>query len=366
MREISNAIGNALPFWLSLLFLPLLAPGVIWGGWWLVLAPIFGIFGYTLLDAAFGRDTSNPDPDTPDGALFWHRLITYIWCPIQIAAIFGTLFYVTHTDHLSAFEEIAAFIGVGILTGAVGIVYAHELVHQSARWERALGEVLMITVLYGHFVTEHLSVHHRYVGTPKDPATARFGEGFYRYFLRVIPQSFTSAWAVEAARARHKHGRVLHLSNPFWRYICGGALCLLLGYVIGGGWGVLLFLVQAGFAIWQLEQINYIEHYGLERQALGGGKYEPIRPHHSWNSDHAVTNYLLINLQRHADHHAKPSRRFPVLQTYGDDDVPQLPYGYPLLTWIVYVPPLWHRIMDPRVRAWRRRFYPDVDTWDVT
>lgn len=353
----------ALPFAVSLLFLPIFALGALWGGLFLVLPPLLAVIGYTLLDAMIGHNRENADPETPDAALFWHRAVTMIWCPLQLLAIFGAIVFVTQTDHLAIWEEVVLFLGLGILTGGIGIVYAHELIHQSARLERALGEVLMISVGYGHFVTEHLAVHHVHVGTPKDPATARFGEGFYRYFLRVIPQSFLSAWDVEAQRAARKYGSKWSLKNPFWRYLGGALLCVLLAYALGGGWGVCLFAIQAGFAVWQLEQINYIEHYGLERREISPGKFEPVRPHHSWNADHIMSNYLLINLQRHADHHAKPARRYPLLQTYGEAESPQLPFGYPLLTWVVYVPPLWHRMMDPKVRAWRTRFYPDVTEW---
>ena len=54
-------------------------------------------------------------------------------------------------------------------------------------------------------------------------------------------------------------------SNPFWRYgrLQGGALALAFGL---GGWvGLVLFLVQALVAVWQLELTNYVEHYGLTR-----------------------------------------------------------------------------------------------------
>lgn len=365
MNRATTGLIAALPFWVSLLFLPVFAVGAVMGGWFLVLPTLLAVIGYTILDAMIGHDRENLDPETPDAALFWHKLITLIWCPLQLVLIFGAIAFVTRTAHLAVWEEVVLFLGIGTLTGGIGIVYAHELIHQSSRLERGLGEVLLISVGYGHFVTEHLAVHHAYVCTPKDPATARFGEGFYRYFLRVIPQSFQSAWQVEASRTARKHGSKWDCHNPFWRYLGGTVLCALLAYGLGGFWGVVLFAIQAGFAVWQLEQINYIEHYGLERREISPGKYEPVRPHHSWNADYIMSNYLLINLQRHADHHAKPTRRYPLLQTYTKAEAPQLPFGYPLLTWAVYVPPLWHRMMDPKVRAWRKRFYPEVTQWSA-
>jgi alkane 1-monooxygenase len=124
-----------------------------------------------------------------------------------------------------------------------------------------------------------------------------------------------------------------------------------------------LFIWQAFVAIWQLELVNYIEHYGLTRRHLGDGKYEHVLPRHSWNAAHRASNWLLINLQRHSDHHYKPDRRFPLLQTYGTDEAPQLPYGYPVMTALAMVPPVWKRVMNKRVKEWRKAYYPDIEDW---
>jgi alkane 1-monooxygenase len=156
---------------------------------------------------------------------------------------------------------------------------------------------------------------------------------------------------------------VWHRSNPFWRYATLQGAFLAAALAVGGWWGLVLFLVQAFTAIWQLELTNYIEHYGLTRRHLGDGRYEPVRPHHSWNADHRVSNWLLINLQRHSDHHYKPDRRFPLLQTYTAAEAPQLPFGYPAMTALAMIPPLWRRVMNPKVRAWRRQHYPDIADW---
>ena len=138
---------------------------------------------------------------------------------------------------------------------------------------------------------------------------------------------------------------------------------LVLATLIGGWAGLGLFLFQAMVAISQLELVNYVEHYGLTRKHLGGGKYEPVAPRHSWNAAHKASNWLLINLQRHSDHHYKPDRRFPLLQNYDADEAPQLPYGYPIMTMAAMVPPIWRRIMNPRVRKWRGMYYPEITDW---
>jgi alkane 1-monooxygenase len=208
-------------------------------------------------------------------------------------------------------------------------------------------------------------VHHRHVGTPRDPVPARYNEGFHRFFFRVLRQCPPSAFRAEAGMLARKGLGWWHSSNPFWLYAVLQLAMLALALALGGWTGVGLFAVQALSAIWQLELTNYIEHYGLTRKYLGDGKYERVLPRHSWNADHRASNWLLINLQRHSDHHYKPDRRFPLLQTYGEDEAPQLPFGYPLMTFVALVPPVWRRVMNPRVRAWRRRHYPEVEDWSA-
>lgn len=108
-------------------------------------------------------------------------------------------------------------------------------------------------------------------------------------------------------------------------------------------------LIQAVYGASLLEVVNYVEHYGLGRMKLPNGRYERCTPQHSWNSNHVVTNLFLYQLQRHADHHANPTRSYQALRHF--DDAPQLPAGYATMILLAYVPPLWYRVMNPRVVA---------------
>ena len=361
-RDVAR-LKNALPFWLSLGTMPVALIGMSVGGWTVLLMPLYTWGLYALLDTLLGLNPQNADPDSTEDDLFFYRLITLIWFPVQATLLFTLIWYTTHTTHLNGWEKIGLFFGMGVISGTIGITYAHELMHQKSKTERWLGDLLMASVLYSHFRSEHLRVHHVHIGTPKDAVTARYNEGFHRYFPRVLWQCARSAWHVEAAMLARKNLPPTHRSNPFWRYAALQIAMLTLAYALGGWTGLALFTFQAFVAVWQLELVDYIEHYGLTRRHLGHGKYEHVLPRHSWNAAHKASNWLLINLQRHSDHHYKPDRRFPLLQSHDQDAAPQLPYGYPVMTALAMVPPLWKRVMNKRVKEWRKQNYPDITDW---
>lgn len=356
---------NAAPFWISLLLVPIAILSAVWGGWAVLLVTIATWYLFPVLDTYFGLNLENADPNTSEDKLTLYKAVTLIWAPVQFCLLYWMIWYATGPGdtHLSALETIVLFFGIGVITGTIGINYSHELMHQKDKGERFLGDALLSMVLYSHFRSEHLRVHHLYVGTPRDPVTARYNEGFHRFFPRVLIGSVKSAFRAEKALLARKGKPWTDLSNPFFRYWVMQGFMLLLAILIGGWTGLFLFFWQAFTAIWHLELVNYIEHYGLTRKHLGHGKYEHVKPQHSWNAAHKASNWLLINLQRHSDHHYKPDRRFPLLQNYTEAYAPQLPYGYPLMGVAAMIPPLWRRVMNPKVRRWRQMYYPEITDW---
>ncbi|OWU80936.1 alkane 1-monooxygenase [Phaeobacter sp. 22II1-1F12B] len=352
-----------LPYASAFLLAPLIWFCTVQGGWYVLLIPLITWNCYTALDKVLGLNLENADPDTPETHLYWYRMLVLAWPPIQFATLFWAIWYATRADHLGTAELIGLFFGIGVVTGTMGINYSHELMHQKSRIERAFGDWLLAMVLYSHFRSEHLLVHHRYVGTPRDPVTARYNENFHRFFARVLRQCLVSAFRAEKEKLAKKDRSWTDLANPFYRYALLQALMLGLAFALGGVTGVGLFLLQAFIAIWHLELVNYVEHYGLTRKHLGDGKYEHVQPRHSWNAAHKASNWLLINLQRHSDHHYKPNRRFPLLQNYTQDEAPQLPHGYAVMTTAALIPRLWRRMMNPRVRRWRSMYYPEITDW---
>ena len=136
-----------------------------------------------------------------------------------------------------------------------------------------------------------------------------------------------------------------------------------MAFGIDGFAGALLFAFQAFVAVWQLELVNYVEHYGLTRKHLGDGIYEHVLPRHSWNAAHRASNWLLINLQRHSDHHYKPDRPYPLLQTYAPEEAPQLAFGYPIMAMMAMFPWWFRWFMNPKVQRWRKMYYPEIADW---
>ncbi|MFC7957798.1 alkane 1-monooxygenase [Rhodococcoides kroppenstedtii] len=300
-----------------------------------------------LLDVTVGADGSNPPDDEVRDLQHdrFYRWCTFLFLPVQYAGLIVACWLVAFGT-LSTVDRLGYAVSVG-LVGGIGINAAHELGHRVERAERRLAKIALAQCGYGHFVVEHNRGHHVRVATPEDPASARLGESLYRFFPRTILGGVRSAWALERDRLRRRGRRVLSVHNDvLTAWGLSVALVALLTLVFGPV--VLPFLlVQAVTGILLLESVNYIEHYGLLRERTATGRYERCSPRHSWNSDHLVTNIFLYHLQRHSDHHANPGRRFQTLRSF--DESPQLPAGYATMVLLAAVPPLWRRVMDPKV-----------------
>ena len=336
-----------LPFLASFPIAPILLLSVTEGGWWTFL-PIFVVFvAVPILDAIAGAaESARVSPDLDRNP--WFKAVTWAWVPVQV----GTLVWVLATarsGRLDTLELIGMTISMGVIAGAVGITFAHELVHRRQPFERALGEILLASVSYAHFAIEHVHGHHRHVATPQDPATARLGESFYRFLPRTVIGSLTSAWHLETERLARRGAGAMSPSNRMLRYAVTQLLLYPLIRLTFGTTGVLVFAGQAIVAFSLLEVINYIEHYGLMRKELGPGEYERISPRHSWDSPYRLSNWMLINLARHSDHHCAASKRYQSLELAAG--APQLPAGYGAMFLLALVPPLWFRVMDPRAAA---------------
>jgi len=339
---------RALPY-----FLAFLVPFSVWSGWesgglWTFQVFVWVYLILPVVDALVGLNTNNPlsPPSRTEGFLF--GLVTWICLPVLLVLVLAGAVQVTSGDR-TTLEITGITLSVGAASGILGITVAHELMHRASRMEYLLGAGLMCLTSYGHFCIEHVHGHHRRVGTPDDPATARRGESLYRFLPRTIVGGFVSAWQLEAGRMKRRQRGTFSFRNRMLRFLVFQGLLYVLVWTWFGMAGVAYFAVQGAIAVFLLEVINYLEHYGLQRKELSPGRYEAVDERHSWNSAHRFSNLFLFNLARHTDHHWHAGRRYQSL--YHIENAPQLPAGYAAMFLAALVPPLWNRIMEPRLRA---------------
>ena len=335
----------------SYLLLPILLVSAEFGGWTYFLMPLV-IFGFLpIFDYIFGPLTTNPDAGMEkrrrrDAFFKW---VLWSFVPFQWLIVIGGAYHASHQP-LLWWEHFGWAFSAGMMTSIAGITIAHELGHRTGALDRFLAKTLLVAVNYGHFFIEHNQGHHARVATHDDPASARPGESLFAFLPRTLIQSYRHAWHLEARRLRRQKHGVWSWHNQMLVFALLGLLISVAIYAVFGRLGLWFFLAQSLIAMLFLEMVNYIEHYGLTREALPGGGYEKVRLEHSWNASEYLSNCFLFELQRHSDHHANPNRPFQVLRHY--DQVPTLPTGYGGMILIALVPPLWRKVMDRRLNEY--------------
>lgn len=321
---------------------------VVQGGFY---APATVYLAFVLLPVSEGlllpKSTWNHPPESEASrlSLRFFDVLLYLNVPL-LYGILGLFFYNLSIGSYDSGWEIAGIVlSCGILAGTTGINVAHELGHRHTPFERFLAKSLLLPSLYVHFIIEHNLGHHKHVATDADPASARLNETVYAFWLRSTVGSYASAWRIENALAKRS-------ARPFWRHRMVQATALQFCYLGGiallfGPLATLCAVLVAVGGFLNLETVNYIEHYGLRRTQLASGRYEPVRPRHSWNSNHEVGRIFLYELTRHSDHHFKATRKYQVLRHF--EESPQLLFGYPGSMLLALVPPLWFRVMNRRL-----------------
>ena len=361
---VEPSVLGALPHYLLLLIFPLVICAALYGGWWIA-GPFLFIWLENRLDFLLGSDERNMDPwGARDSQLYIYNLAIWTWAVLWPVVLVFALWQIFNGGHLAVWEAVLVVFALGMASQMVFIV-GHELVHKRHEWERRFGELLLASVTYPHYATEHVYIHHPLVATPADLGSARKGQSFWEYFPRDVVNSLVVAWRFERDRLARRHLPVWHYTNPFWRYSFLVASWYALGYWFGAIWGVLALLVCSFNSVLSMKVINYVQHYGLRRIRLPNGRFERPQPQHSWSSGYRFFNWIYYNAQRHADHHAAASRPYPLLQHWGEDQSPPLPGPYGKMGGLAMSPRRWFETMDPLVDKWRERYYPEVRDWNV-
>jgi alkane 1-monooxygenase len=319
-----------------------------YGGWpiWVAVAASVLIGG--VVDEAVG---DQHDRCSKRGQLFLDTNL-YATLPLLMIVTYLLLDMVASGRRLGV---ITATLGTGYFYALAGATVAHELIHRARHPLTSLSaRALLAFTLNPTFESYHVLGHHRNVCTYDDPATARRGEYVLAFVARTIVQQSLAGWRLEAERlCRGGHGVCS------WRNrVLAGMLCMLAFLAaaawIAGGTGLAVFLAATVFARIVHEMINYVQHYGLVR-AEGA----PVETRHAWDSCSLMSNVLLYNLPRHADHHVSGSR--PFWQLAAADGAPKLPHGYQGMLAIALAPSRWRKTTDPLLADWDSRLANDAE-----
>jgi NAD(P)H-flavin reductase/ferredoxin len=342
--------------------LALVAGGkVLIGGLLTVLA------AYLIGDAISGDDTSTPRFRHPG------VLTVQLWLALPLLAliVFVSLWTVSPGDPLgfgawvrdwsgrdvlairdagTLLHHLFAFVVTGLMIGLVGTIPAHELTHRT--WDRTsmlVGRWLLAFSFDTTFAIEHVYGHHRYVSTIEDPATAPRGRNVYAHIVSSTIKGNISAWHIELARLRKKHLGLYSWHNAVIRGHLMSVALVALAFAIGGWRGAAFFTICALWGKALLEIVNYMEHYGMVRNPE-----TPVQPRHSWNTNRRISSWTMFNLTRHSHHHAQGEVPYQDLRPY--PDAPMMISGYLATIIVAMIPPLWHKLMTPKVLAWDRDY----------
>lgn len=264
----------------------------------------------------------------------WYDVLVLAQIPLHLGAI--ALFVMVVPEDRAA-GDLTSLVGhitaMGVSCGTLAINVAHELGHRPNATYQRLAQGLLVTTLYGQFFIDHNLGHHKNVATPEDASTARYGEVLYAFWMRSIVGVWRTAW---------------HLKPLLMAVLFTAEVLMLFGFWLLAPEALIPFLAAAVMGVLLLETVNYIEHYGLLRQKVSAHRYENAQPVHSWNSNHPLGRFMLFELTRHSDHHAHPHKPYPVLDHF--DEAPQMPAGYPAMMVLAALPPIWFRVMNPRLK----------------
>lgn len=323
---------------LSIYFLDVFSYGAVFYAFFLI--PVLEL----ILSTPNKTYTENEKSSRLTNILF--DLMLYANLPI-VFGLMGYGLYILSTESLAVYEIVGLILSLGILLATNAINVAHELGHRKAKFEQTMSKALLMPCLYMHFFFEHNYGHHKNVATPEDPATSKYNQILYHFWFTSVIKQYLNAWEIQMGILKKENCSFVSLKNEMIFYIVIQGLYLGLIFFVFGLQTLFYALLVGILSFLFLETINYIEHYGLLREKSSSGRYERVQTKHSWNSNHLIGRIVLYELTRHSDHHHKASKKYQVLEHKSES--PQLPFGYPTCILIAMIPPLWFRLMNPRI-----------------
>jgi len=342
------------------------------GGPWISYG-LFGILAFYIVgDAILGDDTSEPKFKHPGVLTFQLWLALPLVCAIVFASVwsvssqdlFGFGQWVTgltgydvlaSRESTSVWHHVSGFFLTFLMIGVIGTITAHELTHRT--WDPVsmlIGRWLLAFSFDTPFAIEHVYGHHRYVSTTEDPATAPRGRNVYAHMLISTIKGNISAWNIEKRRLKRAAYNVLSFNNVYLRgHLMSALLVALVAYF--SDWQATAYFIGCAVAAkFLLELVNYMEHYGMVRNPN-----KPVQPRHSWNTNKRISSWSMFNLTRHSHHHAQGEVPYQDLKPFAD--APMMIGGYLSTIVVAAIPPLWHKLMTPKVLDWDKRYASDEE-----
>jgi alkane 1-monooxygenase len=361
---------NALHYLKYFLFhlIGLFALAAILAGGYFITAGLMAVLAlYLVGDGISGDDTSTPSFAYPGILTFqlWLAL------PLLVLIVFSAVWSVSPGDvlgwgtaltHLSGYDLLAArdattwghhvsgILLTGLMIGMVGTITAHELTHRT--WDPVsmlIGRWLLAFSFDTVFAIEHVYGHHRYVSTTEDPATAPRGRNVYFHIAASTIKGNLSAWHIETRRLKREGRRAMSPHNAMLRGHLMSVMLVAGAWLMGGWQAAAYFMVCALWGKALLEIVNYMEHYGMVRNPA-----TPVQPRHSWNTNRRISSWTMFNLTRHSHHHAQGEVPYQDLKPF--PGAPMMIGGYLTTIVVAMIPPLWHKLMTPKVLAWDRDY----------
>ncbi len=332
---------------LQLFLIPIVVlAGAYLGGWYNFILPVTcyiirPLFSLSIRNRAEDLDHDHDIPSSPA-----YRYVALSFVPVLLAVTAFSFFKMVDSP-FNIIEFTGLVLSVGTMNGIIGFNLAHEFIHRTGIIERIAGHLLLLQNNYMHYSIEHIGGHHVYACTAKDPHTARLNESFYRFLPRAISGTFINACEIEKKRLARKKLPVFGFHNRILVFITIQLSVILIAVVFAGWQAFSFFVLQSIVAVCLLHVTNYLQHYGLMRQHTNHGQYEKVNLHHAWSSPGSAKDFLLFQLENHADHHMHPNRPYEELVKH--EESPVQPTGYSGMIMLALIPPLWFQIMNKRI-----------------
>jgi hypothetical protein len=273
-------------------------------------------------------------------ALAW-RVYEYVsGVPIGSYELLGVMSVQTG---ITGLQLIGATASAGIYMG-LGIMFGHELAHTKgatfvlSRWMMGLSGI-------AHFCYAHVYNHHLELGHEDDPATCPRGRNIYMHYLLSHFGQSRFLYLMEKQRLARRRKPFLTYENRWIRGYMMALPTVFLFWWAGGWMGLAVMLAMWIISGFELEVLNFLEHYGLIRE-----KGQPIEYRHSWDIGNSpVTQFGFIEIGRQGDHHDRGETHFWELEEVGSPDTG---LGYYAMFSLLLVPPMFESFIKPHLAKW--------------